>query len=164
MLEAARTRADESRVSIRCERAKVSHLPFDEHSFDVVFGVTVLCFVSDATRAIEEMVRVLAPGGKLVLADLNRWSTWAAWRRARGWLGSRTWPQARFRSAGELARLATGSGLEVSRTSGAIYYPPIGALATLLAPIDRKLGATTTLGAAFIAVAATKGTSNEAVS
>jgi ubiquinone/menaquinone biosynthesis C-methylase UbiE len=164
MLAAARYRADESDVNVRFERAEVSHLPFDEHSFDVVFAVTVLCFVPNAALAIEEMVRVLAPGGNLVLADLNRWSTWAAWRRARGLLGSRTWRQVKFRSAGEIARLASGSGLDVSRITGAIYYPPNRALAPLLASVDRKLSATTTLGAAFIAVAAKKRTSQEAVS
>lgn len=42
--------------------------------------VTVLCVVGDAARAVAEAARVLAPGGRLVLADLNPWSVWAAWR------------------------------------------------------------------------------------
>lgn len=154
MLEAARGRAGEARVDVRFARGDASRLPFDDRSFDLVIAVTVLCFVEDAARPVEEAARVLVPGGTLVLADLNRWSTWAAWRRARGWLGSSTWRKAWFRSARELTRLATHAGLQVERTTGAIYYPPIGVLAPLLAPLDRRLGATTTLGAAFVAIAA----------
>jgi SAM-dependent methyltransferase len=156
MLEAARSRASEAHVDVRLVRADASRLPFDDQAFDVVLAVTVLCFVDHAARAVEEATRVLAPGGRLVLADLNRWSTWAAWRRARGWLGSVTWRKARFRTARDLARLATNSGLELERTAGAIYYPPIGLLARLLAPMDRILGSTTTLGAAFVAISSRK--------
>lgn len=156
MLEAARQRAQGAGAQIRFERGDASRLPFDDESFDVVLAVTVLCFVEDGAPAIDEVARVLAPGGRLVLADLNRWSTWAAWRRMRAFLGSRTWRNARFRSAGELARVATGAGLDVQRKVGAVYYPPIGLLAPLLAPLDRPLGTTTTLGAAFVVVAATR--------
>jgi ubiquinone/menaquinone biosynthesis C-methylase UbiE len=156
MMEAARGRAFEARVEIRFERADASRLPFNDDSFDVVLAVTVLCFVEDATLAVKEAARVLAPGGRLVLADLNRWSTWAAWRRARGWLGSSTWRKARFRTARELAFLARSAGLDVDRRAGAIYYPPVGSVARFLAPLDVTLGAITTLGAAFVAVAARK--------
>jgi hypothetical protein len=37
-----------------------------------------------------------------------------------------------------------------------VYYPPIGALARPLARCDRWLGTITTVGAAFIALAARK--------
>ena len=156
MLEAAQQRALDSGAQIRFERADASRLPFGDEAFDVVLAVTVLCFNEDAARTIDEVARVLAPGGRLVLADLNRWSTWAAWRRMRAFLGSRTWRHARFRSAGELVRLAMRAGLEVQRTAGAVYYPPSELLAQILAPLERPLSAITTLGAAFVAVAATR--------
>jgi hypothetical protein len=44
----------------------------------------------------------------------------------------------------------------VEMIRGSVYYPPLGILARVLAPLDRWLGAMTTIGAAFIAVAATK--------
>jgi ubiquinone biosynthesis O-methyltransferase len=164
MLEAALARASETGVDVRFERTDASGLPFDDKSFDVILAVTVLCFVEDTARSVGEAARVLAPGGRLVLADLNRFSTWAAWRRARGWLGSTTWRKARFRTAQELANLAANAGLDVERTAGAIYYPPIASLARLLAPFDNKLGAATTLGAAFVAVAAKKRSSQRGFS
>ena len=50
--------------------ADVGHLPFDAGSFDVVVSFTgVHCF-PDPHRAIEEMVRVLAPGGMITGSSL----------------------------------------------------------------------------------------------
>jgi hypothetical protein len=53
-------------------------------------------------------------------------------------------------------RLVESAGLAVERTAGAIYYPPNRRLSRILAPVDQRLGAITTLGAAFGAVAARK--------
>jgi hypothetical protein len=77
-------------------------------------------------------------------------------RRMRGWLGSPTWAAAHFRTAGELKALVERAGLSVRVVRGAVYFPPIGAVARALAPVDSWLGRLTTCGAAFIAVAATR--------
>jgi ubiquinone/menaquinone biosynthesis C-methylase UbiE len=68
MLAVAR-RATE-RVTWRREVAEA--LPFDDASFDRVLSQFALMFFDDRRRALEEMARVLAPGGRIVLA------TWAA--------------------------------------------------------------------------------------
>lgn len=158
MLEAARGRALEHGVRLRLEKGSATSLPFADGTFGLVLAVTVLCFVDDEVTAMREMARVLAPGGRLVLGELNRWSVWAAWRRIRGWRGSRTWRKARFHSARELSQLATTAGLQVSRVAGAVYYPPLGALAHLMEPMDPIVRTITPVGAAFIAVAATRRT------
>lgn len=156
MIEAARARARAQGADIALCRAEAEKLPFASGSFDLVSAVTVLCFVADAEAAVREAARVLRPGGRLILADLGRWSPWAARRRVRAWLGAALWRTAHFRTAGELRRLVRRAGLVPVRTGGAVYYPPCRAAARILAPYDPRLGRITTVGAAFVAVAAVK--------
>lgn len=51
---------------------------------------------------------------------------------------------------------AESACLIVTATQGAIFYPPAGWLARVMAPIDPWLGRRTTIGAAFIAMAASR--------
>ena len=110
-------------VMVQLSEASAETLPFENDSFDVVSAVTVLCFVREPERAIREMARVLKPGGRIVLGELGRYSSWAAWRRLRGWLGHPTWRAARFRTGGKLRDLATGAGLVVETVRAAVFYP-----------------------------------------
>ena len=156
MVAQARTGAirDEIRVDLSVARSQA--LPFPDNTFDVVTCITVLAFVPDADNAVREMARVLRPGGRLVIGDLGKWSLWAARRRIRGWFGAKMWRSARFRTAKELATMMAGAGLIVGSIKGAIFFPPWTALARVMAPLDPSLGNVTTLGAAFVAIQATK--------
>jgi SAM-dependent methyltransferase len=156
MRAAARRRADEAVAPVLLAGANAESLPFASGLFDVVVAVTVLCFVRDAGAAIAEMARVLKPGGRLVLGDLGGWSLWAARRRVRGWLGDGFWRAAHFRTAPELRRLVEYAGLDFVAARGAVFFPPWPPLALAMAPIDRRLGALTTFGAAFIGLRADK--------
>ena len=154
MINAARSRAARAGVRPTLLEGRVEQLPFPDASFDVVVSITVLCFVPDADAALREMARVLRPGGRLVIGELGRWNLWAAIRRVRGWFGAATWRVARFRTATELRALAEQAGLVVTAIRGTVYYPPVGMLARILAPVDPWLGRLTTFGAAFIALRA----------
>jgi len=154
MIAKARRRAAGSSVSFAIGGAEA--LPFATDTFDVVVSVTVLCFIERPADAVREMARVVRPGGVVVIADLGRWSTWAAIRRIKGWRGSSTWCKARFRPASELQKFASAAGLTVVRTRGAVFYPPNRFLARLGRRLDPCIGRLTTFGAAFIAVAASK--------
>ena len=154
MLAVARMRAKQVGVEATFVEGRIERLPFPGAAFDVVTAITVLCFVSDAAGAMREMARMLRPGGCLVIGELGRWNCWAGIRRLRGWLGSTTWKAARFRDAAELRALAEQAGLSVVATRGAIFYPPVGPFARLMAPLDPGLGRRTTFGAAFIALRA----------
>jgi SAM-dependent methyltransferase len=156
MLEAARTLARQQDADIEFHVAAAEQLPFRAEQFDIVTAITILCFIEDATPVFREIERVLCPGGRLVIGELGKWSTWAMARRIRAWLGSRLWQQGYFRTAGRLRRLASHAGLVVQQVRGAIYYPRWRRALRLVRPIDHLLGRMTTFGAAFVALSATK--------
>jgi SAM-dependent methyltransferase len=156
MIAAARRRAKAAGVEIDLVEGNADDLPFPAGHFDCVVSVATLCFVDDPRPTIREMVRVLKPGGRLILGELGRWTLWAAQRRVKGWLGSKLWRAAHFRSRADLLALATGAGLADAMVTGAVFYPPFGWAARVMAPIDPWLGRWTTRAAAFLVLGATR--------
>lgn len=156
MLVAAGSRARTEQCSAGLVQAIGERLPFTTARFDVVLAKTVFCFVDEAQVMVDEMARVLRRDGRFVIGELHKWSSWAAQRRLRAWFGSALWRRGRFRTAGELRRMATASGLGVETVRGAVYYPRIAPAARLMAPHDARLARLTTFGAAFLALAAVK--------
>ena len=59
-------------------KADICNLPFDENSFDIVFCNHVLEHITDDTKAMQELYRVLKPGGMGIFQipqDLSRETT-----------------------------------------------------------------------------------------
>lgn len=136
--------------------ADAAGLPFAGGGFDVVVANTVLCLMENRRAALAEAVRVLRPGGRLVLGELGRWSLWAVTRRIKGMLGSRLWRDCRFTDARALNAELAEAGVAVTEIRGAVFYPPWDWAARLMAPLDEPLGRFATIGAAYIAIAAMK--------
>jgi len=137
--------------------ATATALPFPDASFDRVIAMTVLCVAPKRYDIMAEISRVLRPGGRLVIGDLGRWSTWALMRRLRALLGNRLWRQSQFFTKRDLTTLISTAGLEPVEFKSAIYYPPTGVVAGLLSKIDPTLArALGSFGAAFIALSAQK--------
>lgn len=55
-------------------QADATALPFADDSFDLVYSFKVLAHVQDIQKALEEIARVTAPGGHMVLEFYNPWS------------------------------------------------------------------------------------------
>ena len=61
--------------------APAEHLPLPDDRFDTVVGTLVLCTVDDPSRTLDEVARVLKPGGRMLFLehvrasdpDLARW-------------------------------------------------------------------------------------------
>ena len=67
MLEMARAVSAPLPSSLTWQEGSATALPFEEAAFDVVFCQLGLQFFPDQSAALREMVRVLVPGGRLLL-------------------------------------------------------------------------------------------------
>lgn len=119
MLEEARRRLSEAgKKGIELRLGEMTHLPLMDGGAGCVVANMVLHHAADPLAVLKEMVRVLEPGGAVVLADLARHEReWAREQLADQWLGFeenelRSW----FGSAGlervELVRVAASEGQE----------------------------------------------------
>ncbi|WP_233513803.1 class I SAM-dependent methyltransferase [Micromonospora craterilacus] len=69
MVRVAARRASRSGRRVALARADAAALPFADDQFDTVLCTFSLCCVPDERAALTEAVRVLRPGGSLLLAD-----------------------------------------------------------------------------------------------
>lgn len=122
MLEVARARL-RGCEQIRLFRGNIEALPLRENDFHLVVAFTVLEFTSRPDIALQQLWRVVRPGGRLVVAVLNRLSPWA-WQRRQSCSES-IWAHARHFAPWELMRfirqVAPG---EPCVWSSAVFVPP----------------------------------------
>jgi SAM-dependent methyltransferase len=113
VLERARTLASRRRVSnVIWKRGELEKLPIRDGTVDVALLSQALHHAADPARAIQEAVRILSPGGRVLILDLREHRE--TWVRER--LGDR-WPGF---SDDALRRLLTDAGLaDVKITTGA---------------------------------------------
>jgi ubiquinone/menaquinone biosynthesis C-methylase UbiE len=103
MVAAAERNANLLGFDIEGRVADAEHLPYDDATFDVVVGHAVIHHLPDVEKAFREMVRVLEPGGRVVICGeptrygdyvarrLSRATWWAATRATRLPLVRRRW-------------------------------------------------------------------------
>ncbi len=122
-LARARTRlaGDGLSGAVELQRANLLALPFRDQSFRFVSCWGVLMHVPDLERALAELARVLAPGGRLALMENNRRSlhhlVWDRGVRAAKWaLGRRLHEWTRTPRGLEEWREHGAGGLLVRRT------------------------------------------------
>lgn len=74
LLRLAREAAEAANLGERArfEKADVQQIPFEDHSFDVVVNINMVHLVENPIRMLNEIKRVLLPGGILFIADLRR--------------------------------------------------------------------------------------------
>lgn len=128
---AAMVAALESRVkaegltNVRCEQANVYELRFEPQSFDAVVAANVLHLVPDLESALGALVRVLKPGGPLVVPTYCHAETMTSRALSRllavtGFPGQRRFTVQRLRAAVEAA------GVRVTRVETLRGAIPIG--------------------------------------
>lgn len=71
-IEIARRHAESEHLSIKYDVGVGENLPYGDQTFDIVVCVDVLEHVSDLNQVINEIARVLKPGGYLAYDTINR--------------------------------------------------------------------------------------------
>lgn len=84
MLTVARRFIAETGKSIELVRADAARTPFEDASFDVVTGHSFLYLVPDKKGVIDEIGRVLRPGGGAVFLEPHQGGRHADWMRLEG--------------------------------------------------------------------------------
>lgn len=56
-------------ASVEVAEAGAEELPFEDRSFDTVIATLVLCTVPEPARAVDELQRVLRPGGRFLYVE-----------------------------------------------------------------------------------------------
>lgn len=78
MLDAARRKAKEAGFAIRFEQGDAEQVPFASASFDLAISRHVLWTLPHPEAAIDDWIRVLRPGGRLVVIDGAQYDVAAA--------------------------------------------------------------------------------------
>ena len=69
MARRLREKAARSGLPVEVVEAPAERLPFPDDSFDTAVAALVLCTVSDPARTLDELARVLKPGGRFVFIE-----------------------------------------------------------------------------------------------
>ncbi len=72
MLAKSLPKLREARLSADLLLCRAENLPFQSESFDTVVATLVLCSVSDPTRSLREIARVLKRGGRFLFLEHTR--------------------------------------------------------------------------------------------
>jgi SAM-dependent methyltransferase len=71
-IELAKANFGQQRLAADLRVADGEHLPFDDHSFDLVYAHGVVQYTANPQRLVDECRRVLKPGGQAIFQVYNR--------------------------------------------------------------------------------------------
>lgn len=90
LVEIAHTNARQAGVEVDFQQGNASAMQFPDEVFDLVFCLWAIKNFMEPTKVLNEIYRVLKPGGTVLVVDLNRdatgqdWSTYASDRELKG--------------------------------------------------------------------------------
>ena len=71
MVAVAKKNLEKRGVFADLKQGNVEQLPYEDHYFDTAISTMALSGYPDGARAMSEIQRVLKPGGRLILIDVN---------------------------------------------------------------------------------------------
>lgn len=84
----AQRRIDRAGIEVDQRLLSSEELPFDDHMFDCVVSTFTLCSIENVGRALNEVYRVLKPGGRFIFLEhgLSSDVKVQKWQRRLNWL------------------------------------------------------------------------------
>jgi 2-polyprenyl-6-hydroxyphenyl methylase/3-demethylubiquinone-9 3-methyltransferase len=131
-IKAAMVHADACHVDVDYRVGTVEGLiAAGEKPFDIVLSLEVVEHVPDPAQFLSDCAKLVAPGGLLVMATLNRTAKAFALaivgaERVLGWLPPGTHDWSKFVTPGEARSALTGAGLDVDEPVGVSFSPISG--------------------------------------
>ncbi len=125
MLHLAARNAKEAGLALPLIRADARALPVRSGAVELVTIILGLEFVSDPRIVLDECRRVLAPGGRVVVAILNRAGLWTLWRRLKRLVAPSIWREATFLTPDDLGGLLGAAGFTDLRWRSAVHFLPL---------------------------------------
>jgi SAM-dependent methyltransferase len=121
----ARHAFDPCRGTLKSAVADVRALPFGDGSFDAVYSMGTIEHFDGTERAVEEIARVLKPGGRAIVGVPNRYDPFlrpalAAVLQALGLYG---YGYEKSYSRGALRRMLENAGLQVVAETAILFIP-----------------------------------------
>lgn len=104
-------------------KGKAECLPLEGESLDAAFLITTLCFVESIDRTLNEVARVLRPGGHAVVAFIPRDSPFGR-RYAADASGDRFFRLATLHSRARVRRAIETAGLQIERVVQTLTASP----------------------------------------
>ncbi len=120
---AARARANGPSLSL--VQGDIRDLPFRDGSFDFVYTMGTIEHIDEYPRAVEEVFRVLAPGGRAVIGVPHKWDLWLRplFVEILDHMGKYLYSPEKAFTVRELREVVEASGLVVTGRTGLLALP-----------------------------------------
>lgn len=121
MLEKAAEKAKKLNLDIDFKKANVVNLEFEDNHFDSVFSMAAVEFISDPKKAMQEMKRVVKPGGKILLGTIRKDSDWGKIYKKQAQKEDSVFSDADFKEPKDLKKLDKNNLVEIKEC---LFIPP----------------------------------------
>ncbi|MEO8275423.1 MAG: class I SAM-dependent methyltransferase [Thermoanaerobaculia bacterium] len=127
----ARRNTAQAGQPVRLMRADIRELPFPDNSFDAVYTMGTIEHIDEYVQAIDEVRRVLRPGGRAIIGVPHKWNIFL--RPALVWFldlfGKYAYSPEKSFSAPEFRQVIERTGLVVNERTGILSIPGLLRLA-----------------------------------
>jgi len=101
--------------------SSIDALPFQDNSFEFIYSLSVIYYLKSPQRGMNEIIRVLKPGGKAIITAHTKYSLSTIWRRLKRMLSIKSVEHLKgvtFYSATQLEKMVIKNNATVLKKSG----------------------------------------------